>query len=123
VRLPRPEALASTIHLTSSHAAAGDAAGAGGDGGVTCEVASSAFIPLLEGAVAEFIAKWQDRPAPRGTAAQVHWGGLGEGLAGSGRQEGAEGWEPSLIAVPTDHSCTVCRPAANTHRHTDSLRP
>lgn len=46
---------------------AGDAAAEG----TTCEVATSTFIPLIEGAVAEYIAKWQERPAPRGTAQQV----------------------------------------------------
>lgn len=46
---------------------AGDAPAAG----ATCEVASSSFIPLIEGAVAEYIAKWQERSAPRGTAQQV----------------------------------------------------
>lgn len=48
---------------------AGAAAAAGE--GATCEVASSHFIPLIEGAVAEYIAKWQERSAPRGTAQQV----------------------------------------------------
>jgi len=47
----------------------GDAAA--GDGSSTCEVVTSTFIPLIEGAVAEYIAKWQERPAPRGTAQQV----------------------------------------------------
>jgi hypothetical protein len=46
---------------------AGDAPAAG----ATLEVATSSFIPLIEGAVAEYIAKWQERPAPRGTAQQV----------------------------------------------------
>lgn len=49
---------------------AGDSDAAVAEGGAW-EVASSAFIPLLEGAVAEYIAKWQERAAPRGTAQQV----------------------------------------------------
>jgi hypothetical protein len=48
---------------------AGDVAAA--PEGSTCEVATSSFIPLIEGAVAEYIAKWQERPAPNGTAQQV----------------------------------------------------
>lgn len=52
----------------------GDAAA--GDGSSTCEVVTSTFIPLIEGAVAEYIAKWQERPAPRGTAQQVRAGTL-----------------------------------------------
>jgi hypothetical protein len=31
-------------------------------------VISSAFIPLIEGAVAEYIGKWQERPAPGGAS-------------------------------------------------------
>jgi hypothetical protein len=47
------------------------AGGAAAADGATCEVVSSHFIPLIEGAVAEYIAKWQERAAPRGTAQQV----------------------------------------------------
>lgn len=45
----------------------------------TCEVVASSFIPLIEGAVAEYIAKWQERPAPRGTAQQARWSLLTHG--------------------------------------------
>jgi hypothetical protein len=45
--------------------AAGDAAA---EGSSTSEVISSAFIPLIEGAVAEYIGKWQERPAPGGAS-------------------------------------------------------
>lgn len=34
----------------------------------TTETISSAFILLIEGAVAEYIAKWQERPAPGGAS-------------------------------------------------------
>lgn len=43
----------------------GDAAA---EGSGTAEVISSAFIPLIEGAVAEYIGKWQERPAPGGAS-------------------------------------------------------
>jgi hypothetical protein len=44
---------------------AGDAAA---EGSGTSEVISSAFIPLIEGAVAEYIGKWQERPAAAGAS-------------------------------------------------------
>jgi capsid protein len=33
--------------------------------GMVREVIPSAFVPAIEAAIAEFISKWQDRPAPR----------------------------------------------------------
>ncbi|KAF6264066.1 hypothetical protein COO60DRAFT_270081 [Scenedesmus sp. NREL 46B-D3] len=49
-------------------ARAGGKGDAAAEGSGTSEVISSAFIPLIEGAVAEYIGKWQERPAPGGAS-------------------------------------------------------
>lgn len=48
--------------LVADSYAAGDAS----DAPLAVETISSNFIPLIEASVAEYISKWQERPAPSG---------------------------------------------------------
>jgi hypothetical protein len=103
---------------------AGDAAP--GDGSGACEVASSTFIPLIEGAVAEYIAKWQERPAPRGTAQQVGLQAMFNAAVPLLLSIAEAGCQHRLACL-TSYACMLCAIRCSTVQRTvllkDALRP